>query len=79
MAIFYNLTSILLGVLLFFPIKKFILALNVNRFQSREKREITEEELAALERKVIIIATIIAVTFSFVYNKILVLKFYGGV
>jgi hypothetical protein len=79
MTIFYNLTSVLLGVILFFPVRKFILALNVNRFQSRESRKITAEELAALRKKVTVIAAIIAVTFSFIYNKILVLKFYGGV
>ncbi len=79
MTIFYNLTSVLLGVILFFPIRKFILGLNVNRLQGRENREITAEELAALQKKVTVIAAIIAVTFSFIYNKILVLKFYGGV
>ena len=41
----YGITSILLGILLFFPIKKVILSLTVNRHEARVKREITEEEL----------------------------------
>ena len=66
----------MLGVLLFFPIRKFILTLNVNRFQSKNNREITEEELTALRKKVTIIAGFISVTFAFLYNKIIVLKFF---
>jgi len=76
LTIWYGFTSFLLGVLLFFPIRKFILTLNVNRFQSKNNREITEEELAALKKKVTVIAGFISVTFAFLYNKIIVLKFF---
>jgi len=72
----YCITSILFGVILFFPVRKFILVLNINRQQSRLKREITAEEHEVLKRKVAIIAAIISITFAFIYNKILMLKFF---
>jgi len=64
----YGITSALLGVLLFFPIRKVILALNVNRLQNKEKRPITDEELATLKRKITVIAAVICMTFAFLYN-----------
>jgi hypothetical protein len=76
LTIWYGFTSILLGVLLFFPVKKLILALNINRHQRKTQREITAEELAAFNRKVIVIAALIAVTFAFLYNKLVLLKFF---
>jgi len=79
MMIFYNFTSILLGVLLFFPVRKMVLGININRLQSRENREIQAVEFAVLKKRVTVITAIIAVTFSFVYNKILIYKIYGGV
>ena len=77
MVIWYGATSVLLGVILFFPIRKVILALNVNRLQSKKKRPITDEELAVLKKKVTVIAAIICMTFAFLYNKIIMLKFFG--
>ena len=79
MVIWYGATSVLLGVILFFPIRKVILALNVNRLQSKKKRPITDEELEALKKKVTIIAAIICMTFAFLYNKFIMLKFFGTV
>jgi hypothetical protein len=78
MTIWYGCSSVLLGVLLFFPVKKLILALNVNRRQSRMQREITAEELAALQKRVIVIAAFIAVTFAFLYNKLVLLRFFAS-
>ena len=65
-----------MGVLLFFPVRKLILNMNINRLQSKLNRNITEEELASLKKKVIIVAAIISVTFAFLYNKIIVIKFF---
>lgn len=78
MTLWYGLTSVALGVLLFFPVKKIILALSVNRHIDKLKRELTPEETAVLTRKAAIAAAIIAVLFSFVYNKVLLLKFFTG-
>ena len=54
-----------------------MLAMNVNRLQNKLKRAITEEELQVLTRKVTIYAAIICMTFAFLYNKFIMLKFFG--
>ena len=77
--IWYGLTSALFGLILFFPIKKIILSLAVNRFERKNKRKINEEELAKLSKRTNIIAAILAVTFAFVYNKVMIIKIFGRV
>ena len=77
MIVWYGVTSFLLGLVLFFPIRKVILALNVNRHQNKVIRQITEEELDVLRKKVNIITGVICMTFAFLYNKIIMLKFFG--
>ena len=78
MVIWYGVTSVLLGVILFFPVRKVILSLNVNRHQAKTKRQITEEELEVLKKRATIIAAIVCMTFAFLYNKFIMLKFYEG-
>jgi len=75
LTIWYGFSSVLLGIILFFPVRKFILNLNVNRFQSRMNRQITIDELALLRKKITVIAAVISVTFAFLYNKIVFLNF----
>ncbi len=72
----YGITSFILAVVLFFPVRKLLLALNINRIQSKNKRAITEEEVEILKKKVNIIAAILSVTFAFFYNKYLLVKFF---
>ncbi|MBW2502763.1 MAG: hypothetical protein JRD64_00430 [Deltaproteobacteria bacterium] len=72
----YGITSFLFAALLFFPVRKLLLSINVNRIQSKQKRAITEEELKVLKKKVNVIAAIIAVTFAFFYNKFMIVKFF---
>ncbi len=76
LTIWYGFSSVLLGILLFFPIRKFILNLNINRQQSKINREITAEELEVLQKKVTVIAAVISITFAFVYTKLVLLKFF---
>jgi hypothetical protein len=52
------------------------MSLNINRFQTKKKRAITEEEVQIIRKKVNYIAAIIAVTFAFFYNKYMMLKFF---
>ena len=52
------------------------MGLNINRIQAKKKKALTEEEIKALRKKVNIIASIIAVTFAFFYNKYMMLKFF---
>jgi hypothetical protein len=75
LTIWYGFSSVLLGILLFFPVRKFILNLNINRLQSKKNREVNTEELEALKKKVTILAAVISVTFAFIYTKLVLLKF----
>lgn len=52
------------------------MSLNINRFQARNKRAANEEEVKEIRKKVNVIASIIAVTFAFLYNKYMMLKFF---
>ena len=73
--IWYGVSSLLLGILLFFPLRKLMLAMNINRNQRKLNRELTDEERERLHRKVTILAAFIAVTFAFFYNKYLFVRF----
>lgn len=72
----YGLTSFLFAAVLFFPVRKLLMAININRIQAKNKRAITEEELQGLRKKINVIAAIISVTFAFFYNKYMMVKFF---
>ena len=72
----YGVTSFLFAAVLFFPVRKLLMSININRIQNKKKRAITEEEVQVLRKKVNVIAAIIAVTFAFFYNKYMMLKFF---
>jgi hypothetical protein len=72
----YGVTSFLFAAVLFFPVRKLLMSININRIQSKNKRAVTEEEVQLLKKKVNVIAAIIAVTFAFFYNKYMMLKFF---
>jgi hypothetical protein len=72
----YGITSFLFAAVLFFPVRKLLLAININRIQAKNKRAITEEELQGLRKKINVIAAIISVTFAFFYNKYMMVKFF---
>jgi len=74
----YFISSVVFGAVLFFPVRKFIMALGINRHQRKVQREITPEERAALKNKVNVIAAVIAFTFAFIYNRYVMMKFFGG-
>lgn len=78
LTVWYGVTSFLFGIILFFPLRKLLMVLNINRFQAKNNRAITEEEMKALKKKVTLIAAIIAMTFAFFYNKYMMLKFYSA-
>ena len=77
--LWYGASSLLLGIVLFFPLRKLMLAMNVNRQQRKLNRELTDEEHERLKGKVTILAAFIAVTFAFFYNRFLFFKFFSGV
>jgi hypothetical protein len=76
LTLWYGITSFLFAAVLFFPVRKLLMSLNINRIQAKNKRALTEEELRVLKKKVTVIASIIAVTFAFFYNKYMMLKFF---
>jgi hypothetical protein len=74
--LWFGVTSFAFAALLFFPVRKLLLALNINRIQAKQKRAVTAEEVQVLKKKVNVIAAIIAVSFAFFYNKYMMLKFF---
>jgi hypothetical protein len=73
--VWYGLSSLLFGIVLFFPVRKLMLAMSINRQQRKLKREVTDEEREILKRKVTFWAAGLAVTFAFFYNRFLFFKF----
>lgn len=67
----FGLSAVGLGIVLFFPVRKLILAINVNRHQRRLQRALSPEELEVLNRKVSAVAAAISVTFAFLYTRFL--------
>jgi hypothetical protein len=76
LTLWYGITSFLFAAVLFFPVRKLLLSININRIQAKSKRAMTDEEVMTLKKKVNVIAAIIAVTFAFFYNKYMMLKFF---
>lgn len=73
--IWYGVSSLVFGIILFFPLRKLMLGMNINRQQRKLNRELTDEERESLNRKLTILAAAISVTFAFFYNKYLFFKF----
>ena len=65
-------TTLLLAVLLFFPVSKLIWVMGVRRLERRLGRPCTEEERTGRLRTARMLAALIAVTFAFLYNQTLV-------
>ncbi len=79
MLAWYGISSVVFGVVLFFPMRHLILAINVNRHQRKVQRAITEEERQTLKQKVTVVAAVLAVTFAFLYNRFLFAKLFDFV
>ena len=63
------LTSVVvLTALLFFPVSKLIWVLSVRRLQRRSGRELSEVELEGQIRRARVIAALVSVIFSFLFN-----------
>jgi hypothetical protein len=75
--VWYGTTSVIFGVILFFPVRKVMHAMSINRLQRKEQRPATDEERETLRRKVTPWAAAISITFAFFYNKVILLKFLG--
>ena len=71
----YGITSFLFAAVLFFPVRKLLMAININRIQNKNKRAVTDEEVKILRKKVNVIAAIISGSFAFFYNKFIMVQF----
>ena len=67
----YGLSSFLLGLLLFWPLRKLILSLSINRHQRRIRAAIDDADRQRLRQRITWVAAFIAMTFAFLYNHFL--------
>jgi hypothetical protein len=72
--LWYGVTSFVFAAVLFFPVRKLLMSININRIQNKNKRAMTEEEVLVLRKKTSVIAAIISVTFAFFYNKFMMMQ-----
>jgi hypothetical protein len=77
MMIWYGITSVLLGLILFFPTRKVISSIAINRLQRKENREATAEEVEKIRKSATVYAAFVAFTFAFLYNKFVMFKYFG--
>jgi len=74
--IWYWISSIGLAVLLFRPAKKMIFSQRVRRAERKLNRQLTEDERKDLEKRTIPITVFIVVTFSFLFNTVIMNKYF---
>ena len=75
--VWYGVTSIVFGIILFFPVRKLMIAMSINKIQRRENRAATEDEKEKIRKKMTPLAAAIAVTFAFIYNQLLLQRLAG--
>lgn len=68
-------SSIVLAVLLFRPAKKFIFVHRVRKTERKLKRDLSEEERKELEKKTIPMTAFIVITFSLLFNAVIMGKY----
>ena len=74
----YSLFSILLlAGLLFFPVSKLILLFSARRLQRRLQRELEPSEIAGQRRRARLIAAVVVLVFSYLFNISLLGKLHG--
>jgi hypothetical protein len=74
--IWYWISSLILAALLYKPTKKFIFVGRVRKAERKLKRETTEIEKKEIEKKTIPLIVAIVVTFSFIFNKLILFKYF---
>ncbi|MGW8300740.1 MAG: hypothetical protein ACWGNO_01665 [Desulfobacterales bacterium] len=74
--IWYWISSIGLAALLFRPVKKFIFLQRLKRATAKLKRQLTEDEIQDLEKRTIPVTALIVITFSFLFNSVIMNKYF---
>lgn len=75
--VWYWVSSIFLAVLLFRPTKKFILAQRINKAERKLKRQLTEDERSDLEKRTVPMTAFIVITFSLLFNNVLMGRYFN--
>jgi len=75
--IYLLLSILLLAVLLFFPVSKLILVFSARRLQRRLQRELEPAEIVGQRRRARIIAAVVVLVFSYLFNFNLLGKIHG--
>ena len=74
--VWYWVSSIFLTILVFRPAKKFVVVQRVRKIERNEKRKLSEEEVSEIERKSIPMTVFIILSFSLLFNRILMGKYF---
>jgi hypothetical protein len=74
--IWYWISSIGLAALLFRPAKKLILTQRIRKAQRKLGRALTEDQRQDLERRTIPITVFIVITFSLLFNSVIMNKYF---
>ena len=78
MIYWYGLSSVVFGVILYFPARKLVMAMMINKQQRKLNRELTDEEREPIRRKAYVSAALVAMTFAFLYNRYIMKAFLGA-
>ena len=63
---------------MYFQIRKFLLAMMINKQQRKLNRELTDAEREPIRRKAYVSAAVVAMTFAFLYNRYIMKAFLGA-
>ena len=74
--VFYWATSFVLALALYKPAKKLIYVQKVRKAERKLKRETTEDERKEIERRSIPVTVFIVLAFAFLFNKVLMSKYF---
>lgn len=78
MNIWFFVSFMILAAALYKPVKNVIYVGKVRKFERKMKRESTEEERQAIEKKTVPLVVVLVVTFSFIFTKVLIGKYFMG-
>ena len=75
-SVWFGISSIFLAFVLFKPVNKSIYVQRVRKAERKHKRDLTEEERKELKKKTIPVTTIIVITFSILFNSVVMGKYF---
>lgn len=68
MSLYFAMSVLVLALLLSFPTSRLIWVLSVRRLQARERRQLHREELQAQRTRARVLALVVALIFSYLFN-----------